>query len=120
LENARVRKTTARAEALQRVAGARLDVLVSVELAPLSKVPFRMDRPVLDMTGLEGRYDFEVRIAPDALAMKHAFEGMLKGDADGPSLIDLIQEQLGPRFTTEQHPVDVLTVDGADRTPTAN
>jgi uncharacterized protein (TIGR03435 family) len=79
-----------------------------------------MDRPVLDMTGLEGRYDFEVRIAPDALAMKHAFEGMLKGDADGPSLIDLIQEQLGPRFTTEQHPVDVLTVDGADRTPTAN
>jgi uncharacterized protein (TIGR03435 family) len=86
----------------------------------LSNVPFRIDRPVLDMTGLEGRYDFEVRIAPDALAMKSAFEGMLKGDGNGPLLIDLIQEQLGLRFTAEQQSLDVLTVDGADRTPTAN
>jgi hypothetical protein len=39
LENARVRKTTARAEAPQRVAGARLDLLVPVELAP--KVAWR-------------------------------------------------------------------------------
>jgi uncharacterized protein (TIGR03435 family) len=86
----------------------------------LSNVPFRIGRPVLNMTGLEGRYDFELKIAPDALAMKHAFEGMLNDDAGSPSLVDLIQEQLRLRFTTEQRLLDVLTVDAADRTPTAN
>ena len=86
----------------------------------LANVPFRINLPVVDMTGLEGRYDFEVKIATDGPAMKHAFEGVLNGDADGLSLIDLIQEQLGLRFTTEEQAVDMLMVDGADRTPTAN
>jgi uncharacterized protein (TIGR03435 family) len=52
--------------------------------------------------------------------MKHVFEGMLKDDSEGPSLIDLIQEQLGLRFSAEPHSVAVLTVGSADRTPTAN
>ncbi len=86
----------------------------------LANVPFRLDRPVLDMTGLDGKYDFELKIAADAVAMKQAFEGMQKEDMEHPSLIGLIQDQLGLRFTAEQHPMNVLTVDTADRTPTAN
>jgi uncharacterized protein (TIGR03435 family) len=89
-------------------------------IGTLSNVPFHIDRPVLDMTGLEGKYDFEVKIATNELAMKHTFEGMLKDDGDGPSLIDLLHEQLGLRFAAEQHLTDVLTVDGADKAPTAN
>lgn len=86
----------------------------------LSNVPFRLDRPVVDMTGLEGRYDFELKIAPDELAMKHAFEGMSRQDGDGPTLIDLIQAQLGLRFGATERSMDVLTVDAADKTPTEN
>jgi uncharacterized protein (TIGR03435 family) len=89
-------------------------------IGALSNVPFSIDRPVRDMTGLEGKYDFEVKVAPDALGMKHAFEGMLKSGGDGPSLIDLVQEQLGLRFTAERASVDVLAVDDVNRTPTAN
>ena len=89
-------------------------------IAALSDPPFHIDRPVRDMTGLEGKYDFELKIAPDGLGMKHVFEGMLRGDGDGLSVIDLVQEQLGLRFTPEKASVDVLAIDTADRTPTAN
>jgi uncharacterized protein (TIGR03435 family) len=61
-----------------------------------------------------------LKIAADAVGMKQAFEGMLKEDMEHPSLIGLIQDQLGLRFTAEQQPMNVLTVDSADRAPTAN
>jgi uncharacterized protein (TIGR03435 family) len=86
----------------------------------LSNAPFRVDRPVLDMTDLAGRYDFEVTIGADELAMKHAFEGVLRGDGEGPSLLDLVAQQLGLRFTPARRLLEVLTVDSADRTPSAN
>jgi uncharacterized protein (TIGR03435 family) len=89
-------------------------------IAALSEVPFRIGRPVRDMTGLEGKYDFELKIAPDAIGMKQAFEDMLRDVGDGPSVIGLVQEQLGLRFTAEKAFVDVLAVDSADRIPTAN
>jgi uncharacterized protein (TIGR03435 family) len=89
-------------------------------IAALSDAPFRIGRPVRDMTGLEGKYDFELKIAPDSLGMKNAFEGMLRDEGDGPSVIALVQEQLGLRFTAEKASVDVLAVDSADKTPTAN
>src|SRR6185312_613937 len=34
-------------------------------IAALSGPPFRMDRPVRDMTGLRGKYDFELKISAD-------------------------------------------------------
>jgi len=45
---------------------------------------------------------------------------MLRDEGDGPSVIALVQEQLGLRFTAEKASVDVLAVDSADKTPTAN
>jgi uncharacterized protein (TIGR03435 family) len=89
-------------------------------IAALAGPPFRLDRPVRDMTGLQGKYDFELKISADDAGMKSVFEGMLKAGGDGPSVINLIQEQLGLHFKPEKAPLDFLVVDGADRTPTEN
>lgn len=89
-------------------------------IAALAGPPFRIDRPVRDMTGLDGKYDFELKISADDAGMKSVFEGMLKAGADGPSVIHLVEEQIGLRFKPEKASLDFLLVDGADRTPTAN
>ncbi|HVV44237.1 MAG TPA: TIGR03435 family protein [Bryobacteraceae bacterium] len=86
----------------------------------LAGPPFRVDRPVRDMTGLPGKYDFELKISADDAGMKSVFEGMLRAGGDGPSVINLIQEQIGLRFKREKASLDFLVVDGADRTPTEN
>jgi uncharacterized protein (TIGR03435 family) len=109
-------------KAMEMVDGAVVFRSYSIKdfIAALSDAPFRIGRPVRDMTGLEGKYDFELKIAPDSLGMKNAFEGMLRDEGDGPSVIALVQEQLGLRFTAEKASVAVLAVDSADKTPTAN
>jgi len=89
-------------------------------ISALASPPFRVDRPVRDMTGLTGKYDFELKVSADDAGMKSAFEGMLKAGGDAPSVIDLIQEQIGLRFQAEKASLDFLVVDTANKTPTAN
>jgi uncharacterized protein (TIGR03435 family) len=77
-----------------------------------------LDRPVVDQTGLTGRYDFTLRWTPD----ETQFVGMgvrvppPTGDASAaPGLFTAIQEQLGLKFEATKAPVDVLVVDRAER-----
>lgn len=86
----------------------------------LAGPPFRIDRPVRDMTGLDGKYDFELKISADDAGMKGVFEGMLKSGGDNSLMIILVQDQIGLRFKAEKASLEYLVVDGADRTPTAN
>ncbi len=61
-----------------------------------------VDRPVVDRTGLEGRY---------ALMMKFAGTDPLSG-ADGlPSLFTALREQAGLRLEPRSDPVDALVID---------
>jgi uncharacterized protein (TIGR03435 family) len=71
-----------------------------------------LDRPVVDKTGLTGRYDFDLEWAPD--------ESQFGGDipaaaADAPSapLFVAVQEQLGLKLEATRGPVEELIVDGA-------
>jgi uncharacterized protein (TIGR03435 family) len=82
----------------------------------LTGIPFRLDRTVVDKTGLTGTYDFRLKIAADAAAMKSGFE-----HAEGPLVFDiLILQQIGLRLEPRKGAVEVLTVDGAEKNPTAN
>ena len=60
-------------------------------LSALAGPPFRIDRPVRDMTGLNGKYDFELKISADDAGMKSVFEGMLKAGGDGPFFSNFVQ-----------------------------
>jgi uncharacterized protein (TIGR03435 family) len=77
-----------------------------------------LDRPVVDQTGLSGRYDFDLEWAPD--------ETQFGGDvppasaaATSPPLFEAIQQELGLKLEATKGPVDALVVDTAER-PAAN
>jgi bla regulator protein blaR1 len=76
-----------------------------------------LDRPVVDRTGLAGRYDFTLTWTPDET--QFASMGVKvpppPADAAAPSLFTAIQEQLGLKFEPSRAPVDVMVIDSIDR-----
>jgi uncharacterized protein (TIGR03435 family) len=70
----------------------------------------RMDRPVVNATGLSGVYDIDLKWAPDSAA----------GDDPGPSVFTAIQEQLGLRLEAKKTGTEVLVIDRAEKIPIAN
>ena len=76
-------------------------------------------RPVVDSTGLDGYYDFSVRMdtASDQPAdVKRAFGAAMR---DG-SLPMVVAEQIGLKLESRKGPAEVIVVDGAVRVPAAN
>jgi uncharacterized protein (TIGR03435 family) len=75
-----------------------------------------MDRPVIDNTGLKGKYDFTINLFGTQEEMMAAIN---KGDF-GSSIFTLIQEQLGLKLEPQKLPLDMVVVDKAERVPTEN
>src|SRR5262245_47087316 len=76
-----------------------------------------LDRPVVDQTGLVGRYDFDLDFAPD----ERLWGGNWKRpeNSDKPDLFQAIQEQIGLRLEATTGPVDTIVIDAIER-PSAN
>ena len=77
-----------------------------------------LDRPVVDQTGLAGRWDFTLKWTPD----ETQFGGQIPGPpaptdaADAPpDLFTAIQQQLGLKFEPAKTAVDVLVIDKAEK-----
>jgi uncharacterized protein (TIGR03435 family) len=85
----------------QVVGNAPLMVLVS-NLAPY------VDRIVVDRTGLNGQFDWNLRWEPDQSA-----------NTTGPSIFTALQEQLGLRLDAQRGSVQVLVIDHVEQ-PTAD
>ncbi len=71
-----------------------------------------LDRPVVDMTGLTGRYDFSLEWAPD----ESQFGGGLSAasaDAPSPPLFTAIQQQLGLKLDPRKGSVAAIVIDDA-------
>ena len=75
-----------------------------------------LDRPVIDKTGLSGRYDFDLEFTPDESQFGGAF-GKRPGNDDSakPGLFAAIQQQLGLRLEATRGPVEALVVDHVER-----
>lgn len=73
----------------------------------LSGPNFHLDRPVVDLTGIKGAWDFTLAWAPD-------------DSQEGPSLFTALEEQLGLRLETRKLTFQILIVDSINRTPTVN
>jgi uncharacterized protein (TIGR03435 family) len=72
-----------------------------------------VDRPVLNQTGLTGRFDFTLDWTPDEAPAA-------ADDADDrPSLFRALEQQLGLKLTLTRAPADVYVIDHVDR-PSAN
>ncbi len=79
-----------------------------------------LDRPVVDHTGISGRYDFELKWTPDQSQFGGAYKTT---DSDNPNappgLFTAIQEQLGLKLEAVKGLAPVLVIDRVER-PTAN
>jgi uncharacterized protein (TIGR03435 family) len=76
-----------------------------------------LDRPVVDNTRLNGKYDFDLRWSDD----ESQFGGQLRkrasadGRPDKPDLFAAVQQQLGLRLDATRGPVEVLVIDKVER-----
>lgn len=72
-----------------------------------------LDKPVVDKTGLTGRFDFNLVWAPD----ESQFDGAvhMPEDTKAPPLLVAIREQLGLELKPAKGPVETLTIDSATK-----
>jgi uncharacterized protein (TIGR03435 family) len=77
-----------------------------------------MRLPVVDQTALSGAFEVKLDWARDnSLPAPGAAPAE---PADGPSIFEAVQQQLGLKLEKRKGPVDVLVVDHAEKTPLAN
>jgi uncharacterized protein (TIGR03435 family) len=69
-----------------------------------------VDRPVIDRTGLAGRYDIHLEYARDRSLDAEAPDG-----STGPTIFTALQQQLGLKLRADKGPVEVVVVDAARR-----
>jgi uncharacterized protein (TIGR03435 family) len=60
-------------------------------------------RVVVDKTGLDGHYDFDLKFAGDS------------SSADGPAIFTALREQLGLRLEPRKIPLEFLSAERAER-----
>ncbi len=78
-----------------------------------------LDRPVIDKTGIAGRFDFRVEFAPDDMTSRFATgtpgARSLDSTGGGPVLREAIQEQLGLKLESTKGPGEFLVIDHIER-----
>ncbi len=78
-----------------------------------------MDKPVVDQTGLTGRYDFTLHWTPDQSQFAQwgiqVHQPNLDDPSAPPSLYTALQEQLGLKLVTTKAMVDVLVIDHMEK-----
>ena len=76
----------------------------------LSNLARQLGRPIIDRTGLTGRYDFKLTYTPDLVSAEAS-----TGDSRGPSIFTALQEQLGLKLESAKGPVQFLVIDRAEK-----
>jgi len=66
---------------------------------------FKFDRPIINRTGIVGRFDFHLEFAIDDLLVAGP------SGAAGPSIFTAIQQQLGLRIEPTRGPGEFLVID---------
>lgn len=101
----------------------------NVSTADIAKIlSDQSNRPVVDATGLKGRYDVDLKWVVDlnfTLSEKGKAEiremvGELPDGGGGPTLVRAVQEQLGLKMNSTKGPGEIVVIDHVDKIPTAN
>jgi uncharacterized protein (TIGR03435 family) len=84
-----------------------------------------MDRPVINKTGIKGRFDFHLEYTPDdtsspiSRGTNSGGDPAAASDSSGPSIFTALQEQLGLKLAPAKGPGDILVIDSVER-PSGN
>jgi uncharacterized protein (TIGR03435 family) len=74
-----------------------------------------LDRPVLDRTGLPGRYDFDLEWTPDDTQFGGNLPPVPLENAKLPDLFAALQQQLGLKLESGRAAVDTIVIDSVQR-----
>ena len=72
------------------------------------------ERPVVDLTGLTGFYDFTLAYLPQNLSQE-VHDNLPREALDRPSIFDALKQQLGLKLTAQKGPVQYFVIDHVDR-----
>ena len=72
-----------------------------------------LDRPVLDQTGLTGKFDFTIEFTPEL--PPQAPGSAFQPDPTGPTFLEALRDQLGLKLVPQTGPVDVIVVDHVEQ-----
>ena len=88
--------------------GRHTETLKNTSMADLALIlQFHVDRPVVDQTGLKGRYDFKLQWTMD--------DAQTTAPDAAPGLFTAIQDQIGLKLERVTAPADVLVIDKVER-----
>jgi uncharacterized protein (TIGR03435 family) len=94
-------------------------VLIRAHQMPASEIARALDvpgdGPVVDQTGLTGKYDFTLEYAYPLSESRSPSE-----TAPAPSVFTAVQQQLGLQLVAKRVPFDVVVIDSFSRVPTEN
>ncbi len=82
--------------------------------------PGYANRPVVDLTGLQGAFDFTlVYSRPDVVrrSLRASAENELADPSGAISLSEAMEKQLGVKMETQKHPAPVLVIDHIEQSP---
>ena len=81
-----------------------------------------LNAPVLDQTGLTGKYDITIDGAKYMDQLSRRNEAGAAPDPMGPAALIMIaiQDELGLKIDSRKAPIDLLIVDHAEKVPTEN
>ena len=86
---------------------------------PVSRFTFmltrRLDRPVLDLTGLKGTYDFTIDLSGLGFGGNPP-----PPESTGPSVFAAVQDDLGLKLEARKQPIDILVIDSVEKIPVQN
>jgi bla regulator protein blaR1 len=80
----------------------------------------QVDKPVVDRTGLEGKFDFAIEYASDPSQAAFFFgpprpDAPPPSDPQGPTFLEALRNQLGLKLVPDKGPVETLVVDHVER-----
>ncbi len=84
----------------------------------------QLGKPVVDNTGLKGKYDFSLKWTPSdeerqGFRVPGSTDAPPPPDPSGPSIFTALQEQLGLKLDSQKSPMAVLIIDHIEK-PSAN
>ena len=71
----------------------------------------RVERQVIDKTGLSGRFEFNLAFTPDRMPDGVPPPGVPPIDPNGPGIFTALQEQLGLKLRPAQAQTGVIVID---------
>jgi bla regulator protein BlaR1 len=72
-------------------------------------------RPLIDKTGLSGRFDFTLEWAPESNSPPPSGSPAAPSDPPAPTSLEALREQLGLKLESTKSPVQVLVIDHVER-----